>query len=83
MESVRIWGIAAQRIIAFAAQQEDLVWYGEGRARCGDAELVIESLEPRCFGYVCLPRTRVRITGGSDAERLERAIYLNFLSAGG
>ena len=76
-----IWGIAFPRVSEFFSGQtkkED-----ECSFRYGEALIALEPLPDRHLGSMVIAQTRVRITGGTDADEIHRRFNMCFLSAGG
>lgn len=82
MEYDEVWGIAAERIGEFFSAQSDVMRDGDEFV-CGNARAAVERLPDNILLPWKLPRSRVYICGGSDAEELHRRFFLRFLSAGG
>ena len=82
MEYDEVWGIAAARIVEFFSSQSDVARDGNDFV-LGNARATVEPLPDSTVMKWALPRTRVTVRGGSDAEELHRRFFLRFLSAGG
>lgn len=82
MEYDEVWGIAADRIRDFFLSQSDVIHDGENFV-CGNARITVEPLPDNTMLPWRLPRSRVCICGGSDAEPIHKRFFMRFLSAGG
>ena len=78
-----IWGIAFPRVSEYFSAQDDVEKTDDGRFRCGAAFVEPEALPDKHMGSMIIAQTRVRITGGADADDLHRRFYMRCLSAGG
>lgn len=77
------WGIAFPRVSEFFSQQSDVLAENACVFRYKDARIELEELPEKRMGSLRLARTRVTISGGTDADEIHRRFYLRFLSAGG
>lgn len=78
-----IWGIAFPRVSEYFSAQDDVEKTDDGSFRYGTAVVEPEALPDKHMGSMVIAQTRVRITGGADADDLHRRFYMRFLSAGG
>lgn len=77
------WGIALARIDDFFSSQSGVERTGVRSFLFGEAKIELEELPEKRMGSLRMARTRVKISGGSDADEIYHRFFIRFLSAGG
>lgn len=83
MDYDEIWGIAYSRINDFFSLQSDVSKTDEHLFQYKAATIELEELPDRWNFSMRIAQTRVKITGGPDADEIHYRFYMRFLSAGG
>jgi hypothetical protein len=77
------WGIQFPRIREYFLEQSGVTELSETEYSYLGASISLQPLPPRQMGSVHIARTRVVISGESDADDIHRRFFMRFLSAGG
>lgn len=77
------WGIAFARIDDFFSSQSGVERISSCAFLYGEAKIELEELSEKHMGSLRMARTRVKISGGSDADDIYHRFFMRFLSAGG
>ena len=83
MDYDETWGIAFNRVSEFFSAQGDVEKTDDCLFRYKDSRIELEELPDRHNFSMRIAQTRVKITGGADADEIHRRFYMRFLSAGG
>lgn len=77
------WGITFARIDDFFSSQSGVERLDACSFSYGEAKIELEELPEKHIGSLRMARTRVKISGGCDADEIYHRFFMRFLSAGG